>query len=168
MNRASRTSYPTWSAPGNRRTGAKGISEFLHGHDKLAALLPAARRMAGLEQDCRNLLPQLLGDWLAVVQFEGGQLVLALPNAALAAKLKQQLPRLKDELLKRGWQVDGIRLKIKIGRVVDKPPPPKQLELPRKAMSALAELRESLENTPRNQALKAAIGAMLSRHTDSA
>lgn len=40
----------------------------------------------------------------------------------------------------------------------------KQLKLPSQALSALANLRESLEDSPQNEALKAALEAMVKRH----
>jgi hypothetical protein len=45
-----------------------------------------------------------------VLSFEDAQLVLATPTSAVAAKLKQQVPKLQAALLKRGWQVNNIRL----------------------------------------------------------
>jgi hypothetical protein len=45
-----------------------------------------------------------------------------------------------------------------------KPVPAKQLRLPQQAVSALAELGDTLEDSPRNEALRAAIAAMVSRH----
>jgi len=46
--------------------------------------------------------------------------------------------------------------------------PVKQLRLPQQAVSALAELNDTLENSPRNEALRAAIAAMVGRHRKSA
>ncbi|HEX7634633.1 MAG TPA: DciA family protein [Noviherbaspirillum sp.] len=141
----------------------QGVADFLHANDKLAALLPAVTRIAALQKDCASILPALF-ETCSVMHFEAGQLVLATPNAAVATKLKQQLPKLQDNLLKRGWQVNVIRLKVQLRKVALKPQYQKQLELPKQAMSALAELRDSLENSPQNAALKTALSAMLKRH----
>ncbi len=103
-------------------------------------------------------------DACAVLQFESNQLVLAIPNAALATKLKQQLPKLQDGLLKRGWQVNAIRLKVQVSNLIEKTSAPKKISLPMQAISALADLDQGLENSPRNEALKMAISAMLKRH----
>lgn len=143
----------------------KGVADFLRAHDKMASLLPAATRMAELQRDCATLLPAVF-DACAVLQFEAGQLILSVPNTALAAKLKQQLPKLQDGLLKRGWQVNAIRLKVQIGKIAEKLIEKKKPALPAKAVSALATLGQSLEDSPRNQALKAAISAMVKRHRD--
>lgn len=156
-----RSARPTQSA----RTPLEA-KDFLRVHDKMAALMPTITRMAALQTDCATALPAMF-EACAIVQFESGQLVLSTPNAALAAKLKQQLPKLQDVLLQRGWQVNAIRLKVQVAPSLQKPPPPsKQLILPQQARSALAVLADTLEDSPRNAALKAAIAAMARRDRD--
>lgn len=151
---------------GARPAVAKGAADFLRSHDKMAALLPAALRMAALQKDCASALPVMF-DTCAILQFEAGQLVLSTPNAALAAKLKQQLPKLQDTLQQRGWQVQAIKLKIQVSKIHATPPPPKRLELSEPARNAFAELGEALEDSPRNRALKAALAAMVRRHRNA-
>jgi hypothetical protein len=147
----------------NSMQTTKGVTDFLRAHDKMAPLLPTITRMAALQKDCAALLPAIF-EKSAVVQFESGQLVLSVPNAALAAKLKQQLPKLQDGLQKRNWQVSSIRLKLQPGNISVKKCYTKQLALPAQALSAMAVLNMTLEDSPRNDALKAAITAMLNRH----
>jgi hypothetical protein len=145
---------------------AMGAADFLHSHEKLAALLPTVTRMVALQKDCAALLPAMF-DSCAVLLFEAGQLVLSTPSAALAAKLKQQLPKLQAGLLQRGWQISAIRLKVQVGKAVEKLTTTKQLTLPQQAVAALAELDRTLENSPRNEALKTALAAMVRRHRDA-
>ncbi len=142
----------------------QGVTDFLRTNEKMASLLPAVRRIMSLQKECAQVLPALF-EVCSVVQFEAGQLVLATPNAAIATKLKQQLPKLQDNLLKRGWQVNAIRIKVQLGKVAERQhQPKKQLVLPRQAISALAELKDSLESSKGNEALTAALGRMLDRH----
>jgi hypothetical protein len=145
------------------RLTTTGAAEFLRSNDKMAALLPTVTRMLALQKDCAALLPAMF-DACAVLQLEAGQLTMATPNAALAAKLKQQLPKLQEGLLKRGWQVSAIRLKVQVTKNLEKIMPEKQLTLPARAVSALADLDQTLESSPRNAALKAALSAMIERH----
>jgi hypothetical protein len=153
--------------PGGRRSkgaaATRGVADFLRTHDKMAALLPAVARLAELQKDCSAILPALF-DVCSALQFDAGQLTVATPNAAVASKLKQQLPKLQDGLLKRGWQVNSIRLKVQVGKIAEKARPAKQISLPPRALSAIAELKESLEDSPRNDALKAALESMLRHH----
>lgn len=149
--------------PSARPKTAKGAADFLQSHDKMATILPTVTRMAALQKDCAAILPAMF-DACTVLQFEADQLVLSTPNAALAAKLKQQLPKLQNSLLKRGWQVNAIRLKVQVAKIIEKSRTSKQLTLPAQAVSALTELGSTLENSPRNSALRAAISAMVRRH----
>lgn len=140
-----------------------GAADYLRAHDKLAALLPAVTRMADLQKDCASLLPASFGN-CSVIQYSGGQLVISTPNAAIAAKLKQQLPKLQEGLGKMGWQVSSIRLKVQVAQSLSKSIPSKQLQMPATALGALSELERNLETSPRNAALKAALAALVKRH----
>jgi len=129
----------------------------------MATLLPAVARMAALQKDCAALLPALF-ETCSVMQYEAGQLVLATPNNALAAKLKQQLTKLQSGLSNRGWQVSAIKIKVQVGKIYEKATLKKQIALPSQALSALETLNRSLESSPGNAALKTAISTMLKRH----
>jgi hypothetical protein len=142
---------------------AKGVADFLRTHDKMSALLPTLTRIAALQRDCAAALP-LMFDTCSVLQLDSGQLTIATPNAAIAAKLKQQLPKLQAHLLKCGWQVSAIRSKVQVSNIQEKVNVSKSLTLPLQAISALANLNQELEETPRNAALKEALDAMLKRH----
>lgn len=142
---------------------AKGAADFLRADDKMAALLPAITRMAALQKDCAATLPSMFAH-CAVLQFESGQLVLSVPNAAIGTRLKQQCPKLQDELSQRGWQVNAIRLKVQVSKMPAKSTTSSKLELPNRAISAFEELDKSLEDSPRNQTLKNAVKAMMRHH----
>jgi len=157
------SSFPPHQQGTRRTPAAKGAADFLRAHDKMASILPTVTRMAALQKDCSATLPAMF-EACSILMFDAGQLVLSTPSAALAAKLKQQLPKLQDSLLKRGWQVSAIRLKVQVTKNLVKSVPSKQLSLPVRAVSALAELGNTLENSPRNEALKAALSAMVERH----
>lgn len=98
-----------------------------------------------------------------MVQFDSSQLVLSTPNAALASKLKQQLPKLQEALLMQGWQVNSIRLKVQVARAAPRTAKIVPPSLPPVATRAFAELGDALPDSPRNAALKAAIEAMVRR-----
>lgn len=139
---------------------ARGAGDFLRAHDKMAAILPGVTRMVALQKACAAALPAMFGA-CAVLQFESAQLVLSTPNAALASKLKQQLPKLQEALLTQGWQVSSIRLKIQVAQKLQRPPKSAPPVLPPVATSAFDALEKALPDSPRNQALKTAIAAMV-------
>ena len=144
----------------------KDATDFLRSDNAMAAFMPAITRMAALQKSCAAILPALFNS-CDVMNFEAGQLVLSMPNAALATKLKQQLPKLQDRLLKDGWQVNAIRIKVQVGKNYVVPVERRQLTLPRLAVSAFAELNDALEDSPRNQALKLALANMVRRNLDT-
>lgn len=137
-------------------------TDFLKGNARMASLLPTAMRMADLQKDCAAALPPMFGN-CDVLSFDDSQLVLATPSSAVAAKLKQQLPKLQAALQKRGWSVEAIRLKVQVTRSIAPVVHTRQLALPATAVNAFAELGEALPDTPQNAQLIAAIRAMAAR-----
>lgn len=149
-------------AAGKPARSALGAADFLRSDARMAAILPGVTRMVALQKACAAALPAMFAS-CAVVQFENAQLTLSIPNAALASKLKQQLPKLQETLLQQGWQVSAIRLKVQVARKLERPPKTAPPELPPIATSAFAALGQALDDSPRNRALKAAIEAMVRR-----
>ncbi|HEX2530030.1 MAG TPA: hypothetical protein VHK70_01010 [Burkholderiaceae bacterium] len=132
----------------------------------MATILPVVTRLTALQKDCAAILPAIF-EICEVSHFESGQLLLSIPNAALASKLKQQLPKLHGALLKRGWQINAIRLKVQVSNIAKNTTKLKSLNLPPCAVSAFADLGNTLENSSRNSALKAAVTAMVQRYRDA-
>lgn len=139
-----------------------GATDFLRKNERLASLMPAAVRMGTLQRDCADALPPMFSN-CDVLSFEQGQLVLATPTSAVAAKLKQQLPKLQGALQKRGWQVEAIKLKVQVTRSAPPAVEIRKLALPEMAVSAFEELGETLEATPQNEKLIAAIKSMAAK-----
>lgn len=140
-----------------RRTSIEA-TDFLRRNDRLAALLPAATRMASLQKEVRLILPPMYANCEAL-SVQDGVLTLAVPSSAVAAKLKQQAPKLQAALQKKGWQVESVRIKIQVGRAlpVEQETRRSSLELPPTAVQAFEELGDALPDSPQNAQLIAAI-----------
>jgi hypothetical protein len=141
-----------------RRTSI-GATDFLRRNDRMAALLPAATRMASLQKDVRLILPPMYANCEALA-IQDGVLSLAVPSSAVAAKLKQQVPKLQAALQKKGWQVESVKIKIQVGRALPAEPEglkPSSLTLPPTAVQAFEELGDALPASPQNAPLIAAI-----------
>ena len=82
---------------------------------EIAHLWPTIANINALQKECVATLPQLFL-YCQVLQLEEHQLVLAAPNASLATKLKQQLPKLQASLQKTGWQINAIRIKVQVNQ----------------------------------------------------
>ncbi|GAB3368534.1 hypothetical protein GCM10027317_02550 [Massilia agri] len=139
----------------NRQTSIVA-TDFLRANDRMASLLPAAMRMARLQSDCAAILPVMAGN-TDVIAFHEGTLVLAVPSSAVAARMKQMVPKLQTALAAKGWPVESIRLKVQVGRAMPDKPQMRTLELPPTAVQAFEELAESLEETSQNKDLVAAL-----------
>ncbi|MEW6763994.1 MAG: DciA family protein [Pseudomonadota bacterium] len=139
----------------NRQTSIVA-TDFLRANDRMASLLPAAMRMARLQSDCAAILPVMAGN-TDVIAFHEGTLVLAVPSSAVAARMKQMVPKLQTALAAKGWPVESIRLKVQVGRAMPEKPQMRTLELPPTAVQAFEDLAESLEETSQNKDLVAAL-----------
>lgn len=145
----------------NRQT-SHVATDFLRSNDRLASLLPAANRMARLQADCAQALPAIFNN-SDVLSFQGGVLTLAVPSSALAARLKQSLPKLQATLVGRGWQVESMRIKVQVTRALPDRPQMRTLELPATAVQAFEELADSLPDNKQNHDLVAALRALAAK-----
>jgi hypothetical protein len=146
------------------RKTAFGATDFLRANDRLAALMPTALRVGNLQRDVKVILPPMYAG-CDVLSFQDAVLTLAVPSSAVAAKLKQQLPKLQTGLQKKGWQVENVRIKIQMrpNVPVREEPKPSSLTLPPTAVDAFEQLGETLPETPQNAALIAAIKRLAER-----
>lgn len=140
------------------RKTAFEATDFLRRNDRLAALMPTALRIGNLQRDVKNILPPMYAG-CDVLSFQDGALTLAVPSSAVAAKLKQQLPKLQGGLQKKGWQVETVRIKIQMRATIPvrEETKPSSLSLPPTAVQAFEELGDALPETAQNAQLIAAI-----------
>ena len=118
--------------------------------------------MASLQSDVARTLPLIAGS-CGVMSFEDGVLVLGAPNAAVAARLKQQVPTLTAALQKHGWQVQSIRLKVQVTQPIEPRYVPRQLSMPDSAVDAFKQLGQDLEQSGANADLVAALNRLAAR-----
>ena len=133
---------------------------YLRADDKLASLLPAAQQLAQLQAECERQLPMLFGH-AQVLQLRERTLNIGVPNAALATRLRQVLPKLQQGLRAHGWEVEQIRLKVQPMSAQTTPTPPRERrELSNSALASFASLASEVEDSP----LRDALNTLLQRH----
>jgi hypothetical protein len=130
----------------------------------MAHLLPTVSRLVALQKACATILPGMF-EACQVLHLEAGQLVLATPNAALASKLKHQLPKMQNDLCKLGWQVTAIRLKVQAPAPVIVSTPIQKRQFSDSAKVAFTALGTELGNSPHNAALKQAVLSLIQNHS---
>ncbi len=163
MATRSRTTLKQKTPPSRLPRGTSSVMDSLRAHEELATLMPTVTRLAAIQKDCTSFLPEAFSH-CAVLRFDSGQLVLSAPNAAMASRLKQNLLSLQQHLGKVGWQVSSIRFKVQPERAEVWQTGPQKSPLSSKALAAFSDLERSIEKTPRNEALKTAIQALLRKH----
>lgn len=163
FSRPTGTSHSAGTQGTHRNRQACGVVDYLKSHDRLSGLLPTVTRLVALQRDCSALLPSMF-DTCTIMQFEDGQLIIGTPSSAIASKLKHQLRKLQEGLLQRGWEVNAMRIKVQVGNGLEKSVTSKRLSLSDQAVSAFENLHQSLESTPRNADLLAALTSLLQRH----
>jgi len=147
----------------NRKHAPQEATDFLRGNARLAALLPAVQRMVNLQRDCAEVLPSAFKS-CEIFAFDGGELTLAVPNTAVAAKLKQQVPKMQEALNEKGWQINNIRLKVQMTSAAEAAGPSGEgLKLPETAVDSFDALSQKLEPTPANEPLIEAMRGLVAR-----
>jgi hypothetical protein len=104
-------SFRSYIKRGKPVAQTSGASDFLRLNDQISSLLPAVRRLH-LQRECQRLMPRMF-EYAEVLQLQDGQLTVAVPNAALAARLKQNLPTCRMVCWKAAGRLTQSKLKYK-------------------------------------------------------
>lgn len=146
------------------RPRATSVIDFLQRHEGAAGLLPTAERILRLRDDLRLLLPAALRDTCEVSGFDADVVIVRVSSAGLAAKLRQTLPRLRDGLIERGWQVSAIRARVQPGgspSISTTWHAPTETSIPAEAVLAFRRLGQTLDDSP----LKSAVERLIRRRS---
>lgn len=93
---------------------AHKIGNLLLQSSELRALSRRAQHLAALQRAVLEAIPRPLASLTQVKSLRSGTLLLAVDNAAAAAKLRQLAPRLLEHLQKSEVEVTGIRIEVQV------------------------------------------------------
>lgn len=150
---------PTHSKP---ISGSKPIRALLRENETLLPFHQRLRQISGLQKTFVEALPPGLNESCRIATVEGSTIIVATANGAVAAKLKQMLPRLLErfrefisENKKQYQEVTGISIIVQPEFFVAEKLV--KLSSPRAPMPTekLAELAESLGDSPLKSTLEA-------------
>ncbi len=138
----------------SRRDRSEGkTASYWLGHDAhRARLLETAEQYTLLQRLIADALQLPVGHACRVVKLENGILVIAVPSAAYAAKIRQLTATIHQLLVANGQRVDQIRIKIQAGLKSapasrePQPPAATQTALSEDARQALLRLQETTQN----------------------
>jgi len=114
------------------------ISSYLKAASDLAAVTQHAERLIALQHLFEVIAPPALARHCHVANFKQGKLVLHAANAMVAAKLRQVVPSLSEDLSNRGWKVTAIQVAVQDQSAAPAPPPPTPAPLGPGARAGLA------------------------------
>ena len=133
---------------------ARKIDELLARSGELRALSAQAQRLAELQQVLHEAVPSSLVHSARVSTFRAGRLVVLADNAAVAAKLRQLVPRLLRFMQERENEVTGIQIEVQVAvpqRDSAKARSGRDLSLT--AIGSLEGLAGTLKDSPLKEAL---------------
>ena len=97
------------------------LSALIIDNAGLTALTRATQCIAALQRLYAVCAPPDMVRASRVVNNRDGMLVIAADNGAIAAKLRQQAPRLLKNMQKQGGEVTGIRVQVQVERSTPAP-----------------------------------------------
>ena len=141
--------------------GFKPIHALMGENPDIAPILSRAKLISRLQQTFTETVPAHLRATSRVAAMEGSTLIIATANGAVAAMLKQMLPRLLEKFLenqKQEQEVTAIRVIVQpeaLGSLADSPTPKKVGHaITPMSESALVSLTDQLTESPLKETLK--------------
>lgn len=130
----------------------KPLEGMAQGAKEQRALLEMANYYQQLQNHLRQVVTAPMNEHCHVISYHDGQLHIAVPSAAFAAKLRQMAPSLAHAMLPYGYPIRALKIKILAGLAMptspsDKMPthPPSSLHA---AHAALQKLHKELTPGP--------------------
>lgn len=133
---------------------AQHLKSLLINDQSLRPLLAKVQVLSALQRQFVSIAPPHLvqSGQIQVLGLHLGTLSIAVPNASVAAKLRQLAPELAVLMQRTGFEVSGIRVKVQVS--YDHPPPisaPHRLS--KTAQKTLHEFCRGLDESPLKHAL---------------
>lgn len=135
------------------------LAAYLKTAEALAQLRSHADRLTKLQRVFEQIAPSSLARLCQVADVSKGIVVIYAANSAVAAKLRQMLPRLRDDFSVRCPEVTEVRVRVQVAVHQSAPAATPARPLGEGARASLAELAERLGDEP----LGRAIGRLLER-----
>lgn len=122
--------------------------------DGATGIVAEVRRLAAVDQLCRDALPPSLRPFFNVGAYRNGRIKIYATTGAAAAKLRQISPRISAALRERGLEVTGIDLQVQPGPGKSPTPPGPRRVLSKEAINDLESLQAALGPSPLRDAIE--------------
>lgn len=140
---------------------SRPLDAFLNASDGLSRVATHAGRLVKLQRIFFEIAPPYLAAACRVANFKPGKVVIHADSGAVAARLRQMLPRLIDEFCKKGCEVTEIEVKVQPVHAA----PHHEKRLPPRAVGAdtKADLAKLAGALPDGSQLKGAVERLVKR-----
>lgn len=137
----------------------KTLEDFLEAPDGAGKVLAHARLLLRLARLYPTIAPAHLANASHLANYKSGIIVIHAASGAVATKLKQLAPTLSDGFSKRGIECNGVQVKVQARETGTQSRTSQQKPLSPQTGQRLAELRDTLPESP----LRAALDTLLQR-----
>ncbi|NOL49229.1 DciA family protein [Pelistega europaea] len=103
----------------SHRRHSTSLSQFINPLEALTqanmpirSTLQTAQLFAHIRQELNLFLQNDVGSYCHVVRLDAEQLILAVPNAAIASKLRQLAPSIASYLAQKGYTISRLNIKV--------------------------------------------------------
>lgn len=108
------TPYPTRKTRKSRHNGfVKPLQVLERSALPIQQTLRTAKLFTEIEQSLKNFLHQGISPHCHILRLDNEQLELAVPNAALASKLRQLVPSVANHLSQHGYSIKKVNIKVR-------------------------------------------------------
>lgn len=142
---------------------ANAAIQWLTAEPQAASVLDAARRLLEAQEALQGCVPGPMGQACRVALIENARLVLSVPSAAHAARLRQLAPTITRKMNAQGWNLSEITVKIQAARLLREPQRQAKSANPlgSAGVQAFSDIQTSIHPGP----LADAIARLIKRHT---
>jgi len=141
------------------------VENFLGRADSAAAVLAHARLLMRAQRAYDSFAPAPLAQASSVANIKLGSVVIHADNGAVAAKLRQMAQTLAGEFMKRGFECNGVVIKVQARPQATSGPAPTLKPLSPHARGELQQLADSL---PTDSPLRRGLEGLLARSATTA
>jgi hypothetical protein len=127
------------------------IGSLIAGSEDLKAIHVHAQRIARLDRAYRAAVPKQLSRRSRVADERAGALLVIAESSAVAAKLRQLVPRIVSDIVKSAPEITAMRIEVQVGAAKPLPRPPRGVSV--QGMASFSRLHDELPDSPLRDAV---------------
>ena len=130
------------------------LENYLEAADGAGKVMAHARLLIKLTHLYQEIAPTHLGQASRLANYKSGIIVIHAESGAVVAKLRQMAPTLAEGFSKRGFECNGVQVKVQARKISTQSRASTQKPLSSRTGRTLEGLRDSLPDSPLRAALE--------------